>query len=65
MTNIFFILTLISAVAVAVTLGLGLFVMAKGGEADRHLSNRLMRARVFLQGLTIALFLLALVTARK
>ena len=33
MSTVFFVLTLVAAVAVVVSLMLGLFVMAKGGEA--------------------------------
>ena len=47
--------------AVVVALGLGLFAMAKGGDFNKKYSNRLMRARVILQGVALALFLLAVV----
>lgn len=44
--------------AVVATLFTGLFTMAKGGEFDRRHSNQLMRLRVGLQALTIALLVL-------
>ena len=36
---------------------LGVFSMAKGGEFNRKYGNKLMRARVALQGLAILLFI--------
>ncbi|MEZ5813317.1 MAG: twin transmembrane helix small protein [Alphaproteobacteria bacterium] len=50
------ILALFSIVAV---LGLGLFAMVKGGEFNEKYGNKLMQARVLLQGLALALLALA------
>jgi hypothetical protein len=47
-----------SLVAVVATLFTGLFSMARSDEFNRRYGNRLMRLRVGLQALTIALFLL-------
>lgn len=65
MSGFFFVLMLGAMLAVLGTLIIGLFTMARGGEfATRH-SNRLMRLRVWLQGIAIVLFLLAVATASK
>ena len=53
--------------AMLATLGVllfGLFSMARGGDFNRRNSNRLMRARVLLQGATIILFLLLVLVMR-
>ncbi|MDX1580538.1 MAG: twin transmembrane helix small protein [Alphaproteobacteria bacterium] len=55
--NILIILVLI---AVAATLLLGVFSMAKGGEFNRKYSNKLMQLRVGLQALAVLLLLLFL-----
>lgn len=62
MSGIFLILMGIAMLALLASLLAGLFFMARGGEANRRHSNRLMRLRVGLQGLAIVLFILALVT---
>ena len=51
--------------AVLGTLGLGIFSMVKGGEFNRRYGNRLMQARVILQGLAVALFVVVLLTAKS
>lgn len=49
-------------IAVAVVLVAGVLLMARGGEANRKYSNKVMVMRVALQGLAIALLgVLALV----
>ena len=55
--NILIILVLI---AVAATLLVGVFSMAKGGEFNRKYSNKLMQLRVGLQALAVILLLLFL-----
>jgi hypothetical protein len=65
MSGIFFILMLGAMLAVLATLFIGLFSMARGGEFAAKYSNKLMRARVWLQGIAIVLFLLAVATASK
>lgn len=62
MSGFFLILMGVAMLALLASLLAGLFVMARGGEANRRHSNRLMRLRVGLQGLAIVLFILALVT---
>lgn len=65
MSGFFFVLMLGAMLAVLGTLFIGLFTMARGGEFAAKHSNRLMRLRVWLQGLAIVLFLLAVATASK
>lgn len=64
MTNFFTLCLGLALLAVLATLGLGLFSMIKGGEFARKHANRLMRARVILQGAALALFILAFLTAK-
>lgn len=46
-------------VSIAAVMGLGIFSMAKGGEFNEKYGNKLMQARVMLQGLAIAMLALA------
>jgi hypothetical protein len=58
MTGTFFTLAIISAL---ITLGIvifGVVTMIRGGDFNRRNSNRLMRARVIMQGVTLALLAL-------
>jgi hypothetical protein len=58
MTGTFFTLAIISAL---ITLGIvifGVITMLRGGDFNRRNSNRLMRARVIMQGVTLALLAL-------
>lgn len=57
--NIFVILLLLAMLAVLGTLVLGIISMIKGGAFNEKYSNRLMRARVTLQGLALLLLALA------
>lgn len=41
----------------------GIISMAKGGEFNRKYGNKLMQARVYMQGAAIALFALAFLTS--
>jgi hypothetical protein len=52
------ILLAVALAAVVIVLVLGVVAMARGGEFNRKYGNKLMRARVALQGLAIVLFLL-------
>ena len=65
MSTIFFVLMTLTMLAVLGALGVGLFSMARGGAFSRKYGNRLMRLRVFLQGLALALFVLAVLTIKK
>ncbi len=48
----------LALLSVAVVLGLGIFSLAKGGEFSAKNSNKLMRLRVTLQALAVALLML-------
>jgi len=50
--------------AVFGVLGLGIFSMIKGGEFNKKHGNRIMQARVYLQGLALALLALAYFTSQ-
>jgi hypothetical protein len=65
MSAVFFSLTVIAMVAVLGALVLGVFSMAKGGEFARKYGNKLMQARVWLQGAALVLFAIALMTVKK
>lgn len=57
--NIFNYLIPISLAAVTITLFFGLFALFRGGEFGRSYSNRLMRLRVMLQAVAVAILVLA------
>ena len=59
MERFFTILMILAMFAVLSSLGVGLFAMARGGSFNQKHANRLMRARVVLQGLALLLFVLA------
>ncbi len=59
MSKFFFTLMIISMVLVLASLVVGLFAMVKGGEFNKKYGNKLMRWRVTLQGVALALFALA------
>ena len=54
-------LALFSVVAV---LGLGIFSMVKGGDFNKKYGNKLMQARVYLQGVALGLLALAYFTSQ-
>lgn len=56
----FDILIPLALLAVAVTLGLGIYSLYRGGDFARSYSNRLMRLRVVLQAVAIVLLVAAL-----
>ncbi|MEC8773420.1 MAG: twin transmembrane helix small protein [Pseudomonadota bacterium] len=54
--------------AMLATLGVlffGIFTMARGGDFNRKYSNRIMRARIVLQGLALLLFAVIMVIAGR
>ncbi|WP_298128150.1 twin transmembrane helix small protein [Brevundimonas sp.] len=51
----FDVLVLVAIAAVALTLGFGIYSLFRGGEWGRSNSNRLMRLRVLLQAVAVAL----------
>jgi hypothetical protein len=64
MTAAFPYLIAATLVAVIATLFAGLFAMARGGDFNARWGNRLMRMRVGLQGLAVALFLIYILLTR-
>ncbi|HEY9235736.1 MULTISPECIES: twin transmembrane helix small protein [Phenylobacterium] len=57
--NIFAYLIPISLIAVTLTLFVGLYALFRGGDFGRSYSNKLMRLRVVLQAVAIAILVLA------
>ena len=55
----FFILALLAMLSVVGVLVVGIFSMAKGGAFNEKYGNKLMQARVYLQGLALVLLALA------
>ena len=46
-------------------LGIGIFSMAKGGDFNKKHGNKLMQARVILQGVAFALLALAYLSSKS
>ncbi len=64
--NIFMMIALgLAMLSVLAVLIIGLFSMIKGGEFNAKYGNRLMQARVYLQGLALALLALAYFMSQK
>lgn len=59
MSTFFIICAVVAALAVLGVLVIGLVSMVKGGEFNKKYGNRLMQARVMLQGLALAMLALA------
>lgn len=64
MNTFFIIAMLLAMLATLGVLGLGLFSMIKGGDFNQKHGNKLMQARVMLQGLALAMFALAYLTSQ-
>jgi nitrogen fixation-related uncharacterized protein len=60
MENVLTVLILLAILAVAVTLGLGLWSMHRGGALAGSRSNKLMRLRVALQAVAIVLLVIGM-----
>ena len=59
MQGFFIVLMLLAMLAVLGVLIIGIISMIKGGEFNKKYGNRMMQARVVLQGLALLLFALA------
>lgn len=59
MSSLFAILLFVAMALVLLSLVVGMFSMVKGGEFNKKYGNKLMRARVFLQGIAIVFFIMA------
>jgi hypothetical protein len=62
MTNFLFIALILAMLATLGALVAGIVVMTKGGDLNKRYGQKLMRLRVFLQGLALVLFALALLS---
>lgn len=62
MMKIFTILMILAMAAVLSVLVMGIISMIKGGEFNKKYGNKLMRWRVGLQALALALFVLAMMS---
>jgi len=62
MSSFLLVLTIIGLFATLGTLFVGVFSMGRGGDFNKRNSNRLMRLRVILQGCTILVFVLYLLS---
>ncbi len=60
MSNVLDILILLAIAAVAITLGLGLYSLYRGGDFARSYSNKLMRLRVLLQAIAVVLLVVGM-----
>ncbi len=63
MSRFFFILMIIAMILTLASLVVGLVGMVKGGEFNKKYGNKMMRARVTMQGIALGLFVLAVMTA--
>jgi hypothetical protein len=65
MSNVLFVLLIIAMAATLGVLFFGLFSMARGGEFNKRNANKLMRLRVLMQFIAVALFVLLILTLRN
>jgi hypothetical protein len=63
MSGFFSVLLVVAMLAVLGALFVGLFAMVRGGEFNEKYGNRLMRARVILQGVALVMFVLAVIAS--
>lgn len=65
MNSFLAILIVLSMLSVLGVLALGFVSMIKGGDFNKRHGNKLMQARVILQGITVALLALAYFASQK
>jgi hypothetical protein len=65
MSGLFVVFVVIAMVATLGVLIVGIFAMAQGGDFNRRNANKLMRARVVLQGVAILLFAILMLAIGK
>ena len=56
---------IIAMLSVLAVMALGIFSMAKGGDFNKKYGNKIMQARVILQGIALGLIALAFLFAQK
>lgn len=59
MDRVFNILIPLALAGVLVSLGVGLYALFKGGDFGRSYSNKLMRLRIVMQAIAVALLVVA------
>lgn len=64
MSGFFFVAMIIAMLLTLAILIVGMVAMTKGGEFNAKYGNKLMRARVIMQGVSIALFALTVLTSQ-
>jgi hypothetical protein len=65
MNHLIFPAILIAMLSVLIVMGLGIFSMVKGGEFNKKYGNKIMQARVILQGVALALIAVAFLLSQK
>jgi len=63
MSGFFFGAMLLAMLLTLASLGVGMVAMIRGGDFNAKYGNKMMQARVICQGLALALFALALISA--
>lgn len=64
--NTFFIISLgVAMLAVLIVMLMGVISMTKGGEFNKKYGNKLMQARVYLQGVAMFCFAMAVFTSQS
>mgnify|MGYP000961967213 FL=1 len=64
MSSFFIVCMLIAMAAVLGVLAVGIVSMIRGGDFNKKYGNKLMQARVILQGLALLMFALAFLTSQ-
>lgn len=65
MNTLLFLCIALAMFSVAAVFGLGIFSMTRGGEFNKKYGNKLMQARVILQGIALALLALAFMISQN
>lgn len=65
MNTVFIILMAIAMLATLIVLIIGIVAMLKGGEFNKKYGNKLMNARVILQGVALLFLALAILTQNQ
>jgi hypothetical protein len=63
METLSFILILLAMLSVVLSLFVGLIIMTIGGEISKKYSNKVMQARIILQGVAILLFIISVMVS--
>lgn len=63
MSGFFFIAMVIAMLLALGSLIVGIVSMARGGEFNKKYGNKLMQARVYMQGIALVLFAIAMLSS--